>query len=762
MRSFFVLLFFSFLVISCQKPVEVDLPPLIPQPQSVMKKQGIFELTANDGHIAVYYQNEFALAGSFLGNYLLPIGEAHLDSTNAVIRIIKDSSLPDEGYSLQVTDDDIQISAKDASGAYYGVQTLRQLLPISLESSTGVSEKIYLPQLEINDAPAFSYRGMHLDVGRHFFPKEFIKEYIEHLSMLKMNYFHWHLTEDQGWRIEIKQYPRLTSHAAYREETLIGHYSDTPHQFDGQRYGGFYTQEEIREIVEFAVQHNVTIIPEIEMPGHAQAAVSAYPELGCAGEQVPVATKWGVFEHIYCPNQKTFAFLKNVLTEVTELFPGEYIHIGGDEAPKAQWKSCNHCQKLIRDLDLGDENGLQSYFIKEIETFLNGKGKKIIGWDEILEGGLAPNATVMSWRGIQGGIEAAKEGHDVIMTPTSHAYFDYYQDDSPDEPLAIGGFLPLKKVYGFNPIPSELTKEESKYVLGAQGNVWTEYMKTTDKVEYMVFPRILAMSELTWNGPTENIEEDYPEFLSRVEPFFKRLEALDVNYANHLYKVDGEVVKNEDGVYFELSTPTQGKDITYRINEGEALKYDSPIPITENTTLISEVSLNDESIGPVRLDTIHYHKGITAEISLNVDPHPAYNAGGVEALNNGIMGSDSRYGDGEWLGFWGDDLEIIVDLGESRKVNTVSTRFYHSNGQWIYSPVSVKIGIYKNLSDTPLDVASLIVPSSARTRTASQNFEYMEDVRYVKLLVKNYGIIPEGKQGAGNPAWTFIDEIIIQ
>ena len=494
----------------------MEILPLIPKPQHFELKKGSFELV-REGHIHLYSDSIFNNTSHFLINHMSPAGEGVLvDSISARIRIVRNSTLPDEGYTLSISEEKVIISAKDPSGAFYGAQTFRQLLTPQLEARATPSDKVFLPLVEIRDFPKFKYRGMHLDVGRHFFPKEFIKEYISHLAMLKMNYFHWHLTEDQGWRIEIKKYPRLTTHAAYREETLIGHYSDTPHQFDGERYGGFYTQEEVKEIVAFAAQHNVTIIPEIEMPGHAQAAVSAYPELGCTGGQVPVATKWGVFENIYCPNQKTFAFLKDVLTEVIELFPGEYIHIGGDEAPKAQWKSCSHCQKLIRDLDLKDENGLQSYFIKEIETFVNSKGKKIIGWDEILEGGLAPNATVMSWRGTQGGIEAAKEGHDVIMTPTSHAYFDYYQDDGPDEPLAIGGFLPLKKVYSFNPIPAELSEEEAKHVLGAQGNVWTEYMKDPDKVEYMVFPRILAMGELTWHGPTTDLETEYPEFLSRV------------------------------------------------------------------------------------------------------------------------------------------------------------------------------------------------------------------------------------------------------
>jgi len=505
--SIFIALTVCVSTVSCKSdPKEVALvkvrplvsnTTIIPKPQEMELLKGTF---AFDENTTVYADTSFHVAVNFLRNYIQKGAEMALsDATKekAQITFEVDLALPAEGYTMDISEEKIEIKAADASGAFYAVQTLRQLLPSELEQAkAGTNQSISISAARIVDAPKFRYRGMHLDVGRHFFEKEFIKEYIAHLSMLKMNYFHWHLTEDQGWRIEIKKYPKLTTHAAYREETLMGHYNASPQEFDGKRYGGFYTQEDIKEVVAFAEAHHVTIIPEIEMPGHAQAAISAYPELGCTGEAIPVATKWGVFENIYCPNQKTFGFLKDVLTEVIDLFPGEYIHIGGDEAPKKQWQECAHCQKLIKELNLKDEHGLQSYFIKEMEAYVNSKGKKIIGWDEILEGGLAPNATVMSWRGIEGAVQAAKEGHDVILTPTSHAYFDYYQADLEDEPLAIGGFLPLKKVYGFDPIPSELTEKETQFVLGAQGNVWTEYMPTTDQVEYMAFPRMLAMSEV--------------------------------------------------------------------------------------------------------------------------------------------------------------------------------------------------------------------------------------------------------------------------
>ena len=740
-------------------------PPLIPKPQQLEIKKGNFKITENS---SVFFEGEFTIAGEFLVNYIQNGSSFLMKNTSeetATIAIKKDSTLPLESYTLSVSDSGIIIKAKDASGAFYAIQTLRQLMPISLEKQKGFQEKeFYISKVYIKDAPRFKYRGMHLDVGRHFFSKEFVKEYIANLAMLKMNYFHWHLTEDQGWRIEIKQYPKLTEIGAYREETLMGHFNDAPIKYDGEKYGGFYTQEDIKEIVAFAKKHQVTIIPEIEMPGHSQAAISAYPKLGCSGEQVPVAKTWGVFPDIYCPNEQTFVFLENVLTEVIDLFPGEYIHIGGDEAPKKHWKECDHCQKLIKDLDLKDEQGLQSYFIARIETFLNSKDKKIIGWDEILEGGLAPNATVMSWRGTQGAIDAAKEGHEVILTPGSHAYFDHYQSNSQDEPLAIGGFLPLKKVYSFNPIPPELSKEEEKYVLGAQGNVWTEYMKTEDQVEYMVFPRILAMSEVLWGGVVKNIETDYPEFLSRLAPFLERLNALNINNANHLYELEGDLMKENGLVSYQLKTPLAGIEIRYTTDGMPVLMdsklYTERILITANTTIHAGIFKNKQLVSNPFYETINYHKAITGKADLSVLPHKAYNAGGKEALINGVNGGNQRYGDKEWLGFWGEDLEITIDLGELKTIKTFVSRFYNATGQWIYAPKKVSLYSsedgkkYAPLKNVELENDKIIID-------VYLDFNKI-NARFIKIVIPNYGIIPEGKQGAGNKAWTFIDEIIIE
>jgi hexosaminidase len=436
--------------------------------------------------------------------------------------------LNDEGYSLSVDSKSVLITAGTPAGLFYGIQTLRQLLPVNIEMKEEVENVDWvLPCVEIRDEPRFPYRGLHLDVGRHFFPVSFIKKYIDLMALHKMNYFHWHLTEDQGWRIEIKKYPKLTEVAAFRNETLIGHAREKPEKYDGERYGGFYTQEEIKEIVEYARKQHITIIPEIEMPGHSQAVLAAYPELGCTGGPYEVVKKWGVMKEVFCAgNDNTFEFLESVLLEVMELFPGEYIHIGGDECPKDRWEECEKCQARMKEEELADEHELQSYFIKRIEEFLLQHDRKLIGWDEILEGGLAPEATVMSWRGTKGGIAAAKEHHDVIMTPTSHCYLDYYQGDKETEPLAIGGFLPLNTVYSYEPVPEELTGHEVDHILGTQGNVWTEYMKTTDHVEYMVYPRACALAETGW---TPKELKDFENFFERMEGHYKRLTALDVN-----------------------------------------------------------------------------------------------------------------------------------------------------------------------------------------------------------------------------------------
>jgi hexosaminidase len=426
-----------------------------------------------------------------------------------------------EKYELEVSAQDIHLEAPTAAGAFYGLETLRQLARAPVDLPTWS-----IPAVEIEDTPRFPYRGMHLDVGRHFFPVSFIKRYIDLLAAYKMNVFHWHLTEDQGWRLEIQGYPRLAEVASCRSETILEKNFD-PYVGDGEEYCGYYTQAEAREIVEYARERFITVMPEIEMPGHSVAALAAYPEFGCTPGPFEVATVWGVHQDIYCPREETFAFLEDVLTEVMEIFPSPYIHIGADEAPKTVWEESELAQEVIRREGLADEHELQSWFIRRIEEFLNANGRRLMGWDEILEGGLAPNATVMSWRGMEGGIEAAQQGHDVVMTPTGYAYFDYYQGDSIGEPLAIGGNLPLERVYSLEPVPPELNESEAGHILGAQANMWTEYIKTTEHLEYMLLPRMLAMSEVAWSPAEQKVFEHFTE---RLLKHFARFDEWGVTY----------------------------------------------------------------------------------------------------------------------------------------------------------------------------------------------------------------------------------------
>jgi hexosaminidase len=451
----------------------------------------------------------------------LPIAEGTDGGAALVLRVDSAAGAEPESYHLSVSPAGALLTAPTHAGLFRGLQTLRQLLP---PEPTGGA--VSIPAVEIDDAPRFRYRGMHLDVGRHFFPVSFVKRYLDLMALYKFNTFHWHLTEDQGWRIEIKRYPRLTEVGGCRKETQVAKQRN-PYVGDGERYCGYYTQDEIRDVVRYAAERHITIVPEIEMPGHSSAALAAYPELGCTPGPFEVQTRWGVFPEIYCPKEETFTFLENVLTEVMDLFPGRYIHIGGDEAPKKAWEESPIAQAVIQREGLKDEHELQSYFIQRMEKFLNQHGRSIIGWDEILEGGLAPNATVMSWRGIEGGIAAAKQGHDVVMTPVKPLYLDYYQGDPKQEPLAIGGYNPIDSVYLYEPVPPELTAEEARHILGAQGNVWTEYMATPDHVEYMVLPRMLALSEVLWS-PKE--ARDLESFRERLPAQLRRLDRLGYHY----------------------------------------------------------------------------------------------------------------------------------------------------------------------------------------------------------------------------------------
>jgi hexosaminidase len=526
------------------KKVQENKYNIMPAPVSMVPFPGVFSFKTGSSIIVSPLNGETAKAADFLADLFhkstgvaMPVENGDKAIKHAVfMKIDTTIDVGKEGYKLEVTSKRIVLLAPTAEGLFHGVQTIRQLLPPQVESVTASNsiEQFTVPQCMITDEPRFSYRGMHLDVCRHIFPVEEIKRYIDVLALNKFNTFHWHLTDDQGWRIEIKKYPKLTEVGSMRKETLIGHGATPPFTFDGKPYGGFFTQEEVKEIVKYASDRFITIIPEIEMPGHALAALSAYPEFACTKGPFEAATQWGVFDDVFCAGKDTtFAFLEEVLDEVMELFPSSYIHVGGDECPKVRWEKCPNCLKRMKDENLKNAGELQSYFVKRIESYLNSHGRNIIGWDEILEGGIAPEATVMSWRGTEGGIFAAKLGHDVIMTPGTYLYLDHYQSKEPGQPLAIGGYLPLELVYSYDPMPKELTADEQKYILGLQGNVWTEYILNSEHLEYMAFPRAFAIAETGW---TPVRRKDFEDFLTRFEAQRERYDILGINYFKGEYR----------------------------------------------------------------------------------------------------------------------------------------------------------------------------------------------------------------------------------
>jgi hexosaminidase len=503
-----------------------DEPAIIPRPLRITPGKGSFTIADNTPILmdAAATVEAKALAASLRCNnfYGAPRDRAIVLLTDPSL-----SRLGKEGYTLQVTPRRIQIQAPTATGVFYGTMTLKQLLPPEVFSKNGRGNAEWqVPSVYIEDSPRFLWRGGHMDVARNFKPKDAVLRYIDALSIHKINTFHFHLTDDQGWRIENKRYPKLTEIGSVRKETRIGH-ELRPQGFDGKPHGGFYTQSDIREIVAYAATRHINVVPEIEMPGHAQAALAAYPEFGNTGEKVEVWTQWGVSKNTFSVSEKTFQFLQDVLYDVMDLFPSQYIHVGGDEVPPDQWKASPEAQARMKELKLKNETELHSWFIGRINKFIQSQGRTLVGWDEIIEGGMTQGAVVMSWRGTKGGIEAARHGHDVVMTPGSHTYFDHYQGSDKTEPLAIGGLTTLEKAYGYEPVPEELTPEEAKHILGTQGQLWSEYLPTAEHMEYMAFPRMCALAEVAW---TAKDRKDFADFQRRLPVHLERLKAMGVNF----------------------------------------------------------------------------------------------------------------------------------------------------------------------------------------------------------------------------------------
>lgn len=750
----FILLILSLRIISQEQP---SVLPIIPFPKECKQLAGDFELSSNTKIVSssLLIKHDIDWFNDYLSTnygFRLQIVEKIPASGNYI-----QFQFPDweagykENYHLDIDEKHISILAEgNGAGNFYALQTLIQLLP-TIKSNT-----FSIPCIQIKDSPRFEWRGMHLDVCRHFFPITFIKKYIDILAMYKMNTFHWHLTDDQGWRIEIKKYPKLTEVGAWRKGTMVGKYSD--HKYDSIPYGGFYTQEQIKEVVAYANSRHITIVPEIEMPGHAVAAIASYPYLSCTGKQIDVEKGWGVFEDVYCTKDSVFNFIQNVLDEVVPLFPGKYIHIGGDESPKTRWKVCQQCQKRIKDEHLKDEHELQSYFIKRIEKYVNSKGKQIIGWDEILEGGLAPNAAVMSWRGIEGGIAAAKQKHFAVMTPGSHCYFDHYQASSADEPLAIGGYTPIEKVYAYEPVPDALNTEEQQYILGAQANVWTEYILNEKHVEYMAVPRIAALAEVIWTPKEQKNETD---FLNRLQKHFLLLDKLNINYAKAIYKVEQKVNSSakSNAIELELKANASLGKIHYTLdnsspNENSTI-YKSPITITKDATIKAAIYRVKELKGKISERNYSINKATNKSISLKNQTNKSYSGDGGFTLVNGVVATLPRINN-QWLGWNGDNLDAVIDLKNEEEISHIQVGFLNEELSWIYLPKSVECFV----SNDGVSFTSIGKASMKENRFAVLDIKPIK-ARYVKIIATNFGKIPSGNPGAGELAWLFCDEIQI-
>ena len=668
-----------------------------------------------------------------------------------------------EAYQLKVDANQVVISSPSEAGVFYGIQTLRKAVDVAEGSN------VELPAVEIKDQPRFGYRGMMLDVGRHFFSMDEIKTYIDMMALHNINRFHWHLSEDQGWRIEIKKYPKLTEIGSMRKETVIGHNSG---KYDGKPYGGFYTQEQAKEIVAYAAERYITVIPEIDLPGHMQAALAAYPELGCTGGPYEVWTQWGVSDNVLCAgNDQTIQFIKDVLAEIVEIFPSEYIHVGGDECPKVKWSTCPKCQARITALGLKSDNKhtkeerLQSYVIHEAEEFLNSKGRKMIGWDETLEGGLAPNATVMSWRGEAGGIEAAKQHHDVVMTPNTYLYFDYYQSkDTETEPMAIGGYLPIERVYSYEPMPKSLSPEEQKYIVGVQANLWTEYIPDFKQVQYMVLPRMAALSESQWCAPEK---KNYEAFLQRVSRLVNIYAKNGWNYATHIFDVMLDLKPNtETGTLDAVARTIDNAPIYYTLDGSEPTtaseKYTDVIKIDKPCTLRT-VAIRPSGSSKITKDEISFSKSSMKPITMLQPINKQYEFSGATVLVDGMTGN-MNYKTGRWIAFYTNDLETVIDLKEATEISSMTLHTCVEKGDWIFDTRGITVSVSDD-NQTFKEVASEAYPAM---KESDPNQIYTHELkfdpvktRYVKVKALSEQKIPSWHGGKGNPGFLFVDEIIL-
>ena len=744
---------------------------IIPKPLDVNCK-GDASFLLKDGVAVIYPENNQKMQDNaeFLVDYVEKqtgvklTSHAGMPVDGAICLTLDLSDDNAEAYKLIVNDKRVCISGASEAGVFYGIQTLRKSLPVAQDINVNLSA------VEIYDKPRFAYRGAMLDVARHFYTVDEVKTFIDMLALHNINRFHWHLTDDQGWRIEIKKYPKLMSVASERKETVVGRwYSGI---YDGKPYGGYYIQDELRDVIDYAAKRHITIIPEVDLPGHMQAALTAYPELGCTGGPYEVRTIWGVSQDVLCVgNDFTLQFVKDVLSEVADIFPSEYIHIGGDECPKVRWEKCPKCQERIKSLGLKSdakhtkEQRLQSYMIQEAAKYLKEKGKRIIGWTEILEGGLVPDATLMSWIGESGGIEAAHQHHDVIMTPNTYLYFDYYQSKKvEDEPLAIGGYLPIEKTYNYEPMPKELTKEEQQYIKGVQANLWTEYIPVFSQVQYMVLPRLGAAAEVQWTDPSK---KDYKDFLRRVPHLVAVYDCYGWNYATHVYDVNVDMKADTVNHVLNVQLSTMADDPIYYTLDGQdptekSLKYTKPFTIDQSVVL-KTMAVHPDRTSKISVDTIRFNKATLKPVVLLQPNESRFSPDGPVVLVDGRNGNHS-FDTGAWLAVAGNDLEAVINMQAETILSSASVHVYVRKDAWLFDARGFSVSVSSD--------------NKNYKEVASQEYKQMQEsnsdgiiehelsfdpckATYVKIKVISEKSMPDWHWDAGKAPFLLVDEIIL-
>ncbi|MCQ2318096.1 MAG: family 20 glycosylhydrolase [Bacteroidales bacterium] len=757
-------------ITSCQKQSQLADYQIVPLPKQIELTNGT-NFVLNKMTVITYPKSEGELLNeaNFLAGYIndmtgfKPVVKvSDNEMQNAInLKINKSKFDRENAYNIIVGMNSINITGTDAASIFYGIQTLRKSM-----SHVEDGYELEFPTCKIYDHPRFDYRGMHLDVSRHFFPIENVKTYIDIMAMHNLNKFHFHITDDQGWRMEIKKYPELTEVGAWRSGTIIG----KTMAYDSIRHGGFYTQDELRDLVRYAADRHITIIPEIDLPGHMLGALATYPEFGCTGGPYEVWQHWGVSEDVICAgNEDAMKFLEDVLEEVMDVFPSEYIHIGGDECPRVRWEKCPKCQKKIKELGIkGDkkhtaEDYLQSYVMSRMEKFIESHGRHIIGWDEMLDGELAPNATVMSWRSSEGGYKAAKMHHNVIMTPNDYLYFDYYQTlDSDNEPFSIGGYNPVQKVYSYEPIPEGLDEDEAKYILGPQANIWTEYTSDFNVLLYRMLPRIGALAEVQWCNQEQ---KDWKDFVKREFRLSKLYDFYHWNYATHIFDISTDIVPNvsEGVIEITMSKMVDG-EIRYTVNgenpATDGILYTEPLKINQSCNFKTIVIRDDGTTGKMFETNFDFSKASMKPITLKKQPDKNYTFDGANVLIDGLRGT-SNYRSGRWLGFFGENIDATIDLMEETEISKVKFNNNINMNDWIFNAKSVRVLVSsdgKSFSEVSRKDFKMLPKDYDQPIHAVEVEFPAAKARYVEVIIKPFDC-PKGHSGYGYPAWVFVDEI---